>query len=264
MLGLTMQDAVRELGELLRRSERVLAFTGAGISTGSGIPDFRGPTGVWTKRSPVYFQDFCASEAARRDYWEYKLEGWAHFRDARPNAAHRALVELERLGKLELLVTQNIDGLHQAAGSSREKLVELHGTNSENLCIACGKREPAQRCLSEFERSRTPPLCLSCKGLMKPAVVMFGQPLDLDDLERARRAAERADLVLALGSSLVVTPAADIPLCGARRGTPYVIINRGETAHDELATLRIDADVVEVLPPAVAAVGGSGGSDAAV
>jgi NAD-dependent deacetylase len=248
-----MSDPILALADLLHRAERVLVFTGAGISTGSGIPDFRGPTGVWTKRAPVYYQEFVASDTARRDYWEYKLEGWIHFRDAKPNAAHLAIVELERLGKLELLVTQNIDGLHQAAGSAPDKLLELHGTNSLNECIGCGAREPAERCLREFETTREPPRCKGCEGLMKPAVVMFGQALVAADLRRAQQAAERADLVLALGSSLVVTPAADIPLHGARRGAPYVIINRGQTAHDRLAALRIDADVMEVLPPAVRA-----------
>jgi NAD-dependent deacetylase len=251
-----MSDPIAELARLIDRSERVLVFTGAGISTGSGIPDFRGPTGVWTKRAPVYFQEFVESDRARRDYWEYKLDGWHHFRDARPNPAHLALVALERLGKLELLVTQNIDGLHQAAGSSKEKLVELHGTNSENECLDCARREPAERCLTEFETTREPPCCVHCRGLMKPAVVMFGQALDMDALERCRRAAESVDLVLALGSSLVVTPAADIPLHAARSGASYVIVNRGETPHDRLAALRIDDDVVRVLPPALAAVCG--------
>jgi NAD-dependent deacetylase len=256
MSPLSMPDPITLLADLLRRAERVLVFTGAGISTGSGIPDFRGPTGVWTKRSPVYYQEFVASDAARREYWEYKLEGWAHFRDALPNAAHLSIVELERIGKLELLVTQNIDGLHQAAGSSRDKLVELHGSNSMNECVECGERELAERCLREFETTREPPRCGHCDGWMKPAVVMFGQALSSADLRRAQQAAERADLVLALGSSLVVTPAADIPLHGARRGAPYVIVNRGETAHDSVATLRIEADVVEVLPRAMAAAAG--------
>jgi NAD-dependent deacetylase len=184
--------------------------------------------------------------------------GWVRFRDAKPNAAHLALVALERLGKLELLVTQNIDGLHQAAGSSPDRLVELHGTNSQNECVDCGVTEPAERCLREFEKTREPPRCSRCNGLMKPAVVMFGQALATQDMERAQEAAERADLVLALGSSLVVTPAADIPLYGARRGAPYVIVNRGETAHDRLAALRIDDDVVDVLPPAVAVLAGGG------
>lgn len=248
-----MSDALRELGELLSRCRRALVFTGAGISTGSGIPDFRGPQGVWKTRQPVYYHDFVASEAARIEYWEFKLEGYPAFRDARPGAAHQAIVELERLGRVELVVTQNVDGLHQAAGTTPGRLVELHGTNSEVECIECRGRETPERCMLEFERTHRPPTCSACGGLMKPAVVMFGQMLDMGALERAREASESADLVLALGSSLVVTPAADIPLFGVRRGAPYVIINRGETAHDELATLRIDGDVAEVLPAAVEA-----------
>ncbi len=246
-----MTDDVSELRRLIERSSRILAFTGAGISTGSGIPDFRGPGGVWSKRTPVYYQEFVASDAARREYWEFKLESYHAFRDAKPNAAHRALVELERQGKLAALVTQNIDGLHQAAGTSAERLIELHGTNAAMVCIDCKKRESPERTMQEFEATREPPVCLDCRGLMKPAVVMFGESLDMLLLGRAREAAEEADLILALGSSLVVTPAADIPLFGARRGTPYVILNRGETPHDELATLRIDADVVDVLARAV-------------
>jgi NAD-dependent deacetylase len=243
-----------ELAALVGRARRILAFTGAGISTGSGIPDFRGPKGVWQTRTPTYYQDFIASERARCEYWEFKLESWHVFRDARPNAVHTALVDLERMGKLEALVTQNVDGLHQAAGTSEQKLIELHGTNSLVECIGCGKRESPQRSMELFAASRRPPRCVGCDGLMKPAVVMFGQALVPDHLERAREAAESADLILALGSSLVVTPAANIPLFGAQRGTPYVIVNQGETPHDEIATLRIDDDVANVLPPVVAAL----------
>jgi len=209
---------------------------------------------VWKTRQPVYYQDFIASEVMRIEYWDFKLEGYAVFRDARPGAAHQAVAELEQLGRVGLVVTQNVDGLHQAAGLSRERLVELHGTNSEVECIGCGQREEPGRCMREFESTRRPPTCPACGGLMKPAVVMFGQTLDMAALERARQASEEADLVLALGSSLVVTPAADIPLFGARRGAPYVIVNRGETPHDRLATLRIDEDVATVLPAAVAAI----------
>jgi len=249
---MTTSDLDR-LRELLRGAKRVLAFTGAGMSTGSGIPDFRGPAGVWQKRTPVYYQEFIADEDARREYWEYKLENWVAFRDAKPNAAHRALVELERRGTLECLVTQNIDGLHQAAGTGRDRLIELHGTNAEVECVDCKRRESPERCMTEFERTREPPTCAACGALMKPAVVMFGQALDMGLLGAAMRAAERADLILALGSSLVVTPAADVPLAGARRGTPYVIVNRGETPHDRLATLCIDDDVVSVLPTVIEA-----------
>jgi NAD-dependent deacetylase len=252
--------AESELGALIARAHRIFAFTGAGISTASGIPDFRGPTGVWQKRQPVYYDDFIASEAARREYWEFKLESYHVFRDAKPNAVHHALVTLEQKDKLLSLVTQNVDGLHQAAGTSKGKLIELHGTNSEVVCIECRKRETPERAMREFESTREPPTCVHCRGLMKPAVVMFGESLNMLDLGRARQAAEEADLILALGSSLVVTPAADIPLFGARKGTPYVIVNRGETPHDRLATLRLDADVVEVITRAVADVDGFGPS----
>lgn len=236
--------------QLLEPARRVFAFTGAGISTASGIADFRGPNGVWTRQRPIYYQEFVASEDARVEYWRFKCEAHASFRDARPNRAHLALARLEALGRLEAVVTQNVDGLHQVAGSTRERLIELHGTNSEAECIECGAREPIARSIEDFERSGEPPRC-ACGGLMKPAVVMFGQALDGAALRRAAEASERADLILALGSSLVVTPAADIPLVGARRGTPYVIVNRGATPHDELATLCLDADVSDVVPAAV-------------
>jgi NAD-dependent deacetylase len=234
--------------ELVARAERVLAFTGAGVSTASNIPDFRGPDGVWRTRTPVEYPDFMRSEAARIDYWAWKLEAYPRFRDARPNAAHRALVTLEQRGKLEALVTQNVDGLHAAAGTSKQKLIELHGTNSEAVCVDCNARESIARCMEHFSATGEPPRCTRCEGIMKPGVIMFGQVLEPDDLRRAKRAAERADLVLALGSSLVVTPAADVPLVAVRRGVPYVIVNRGATPHDGLATLRFDADVSELLP----------------
>ena len=251
-----MPSDVARFSELLRRAERVLAFTGAGISTGSNIPDFRGPDGVWRTRVPVELPAFVRSEQARIEYWSWKLEGYAAFRDARPNAAHRALVTLEEQSKLEAVVTQNVDGLHRAAGTSAERLVELHGTNSEAVCMGCAAREPVQRCMDEFAASGRPPLCKHCGELMKPGVVMFGQALEAEDLRRANAAAGRADLVIALGSSLVVTPAANVPLVALRRRVPYVIVNRGATPHDELATLRIDSDVGVVLPEAVQAACG--------
>jgi len=179
-----------------------------------------------------------------------KLSGYRAFSEARPNAAHRAIVELERRGKLEAVITQNVDGLHQAAGTSRERLIELHGTNLEVDCVQCGRREGPERAMGEFERSGEPPRC-ECGGFLKPAVVMFGQALKREDLVRAQAASRAADLVLSLGSSLVVRPAADIPLAAASRGVPYVIVNRGETPHDPLATLRLDGDVSELLPLAL-------------
>jgi NAD-dependent deacetylase len=252
--AMPLASAVAELGALLARATRVLAFTGAGISTNSKIPDFRGPNGVWRTRPPVEYPAFLASEAARVEYWSWKLEGYALFRDALPNPAHEALVALEQLGKLEAVVTQNVDGLHRLAGTSPAKLVELHGTNAEAECLDCKRREPVRRSLEAFEKTREPPRCTACAGLMKPAVVMFGQALNLDDLARAHAAARNADFVMSLGSSLVVTPAADVPLLAVRRNVPYVIVNQGATAHDAIATFNIDGDVSEVLPAALRAI----------
>lgn len=244
------------LTSLLARAERILAFTGAGVSTASKIPDFRGPDGVWHTRTPVEYPAFMRSEEARLEYWSWKREGHALFRDAKPNAAHHALVALERLGKLEALVTQNVDGLHRAAGTAPEKLVELHGTNAESVCTGCARREPIAVALEAFGRTGAAPVCSSCAALLKPAVVMFGESLDPDTMRRASAAARRADFVMSLGSSLLVTPAADVPLLAARRGVPYVIVNRGATPHDSIAELVIDDDVGTVLEAAVAALAG--------
>jgi NAD-dependent deacetylase len=242
------------LSSLIRKAERVLVFTGAGVSTSSSIPDFRGPNGLWRTRTPVQYPEFMRSEDARIEYWTFKRDGHALFRDARPNAAHHVIVKLERLGKLEALVTQNVDGLHRAAGTTPEKLVELHGTNAETVCTGCARRDPIEPAIDAFTKTGTPPVCVSCSALLKPAVVMFGESLDPDTMRRAAAAARRADLVMSLGSSLVVTPAADIPLLAARRGVPYVIVNRGATPHDSIADLVIDDDVGPVLEHALGAL----------
>jgi NAD-dependent deacetylase len=240
------------LAEYLRASHRALIFTGAGISTGSGIPDFRGPQGVWKRRQPVYFQEFMRSEAARIEHWDYKLEGWDGFRNAQPNAVHRAIAKLEAAGKVLMVVTQNIDGLHALAGTSAERLVELHGTNLLVECVICKSRTDPQPHFEFFRSHRKPPLC-ECGGFLKPATISFGQSLEPKTLQRAEEAAMKADLVVALGSTLSVYPAASFPLMAARRGIPYVVINRGETEHDheKSVTLRIEGDVVEIFPPAV-------------
>lgn len=228
--------------------KRILVFTGAGMSTGSGIPDFRGPQGVWKKRSPVYIQDFLASEESRVEYWDYKLEGYAGFLAARPNAAHLALVELEKQGRLEALVTQNIDGLHVIAGNSPSLVLELHGTNRLVSCLGCGlEMDPAEP-FAEFERTRKPPVCSACGGWLKPATISFGQALPEDLLERAFSYAATCDGVLSLGSTLQVEPAASVPAAAARRGVPYIVVNQGATAHDHLATERLEGDLCEVLP----------------
>jgi NAD-dependent deacetylase len=240
--------------EYLRNSRKALIFTGAGISTGSGIPDFRGPQGVWTRRQPVYFQDFMTSETARIEHWDYKLEGWDGFRAARPNAVHDAIVRLERAGKVLAVVTQNIDGLHALAGTSAERLVELHGTNLLVECQTCKRRGDPEPHFEFFRVNRKPPRC-DCGGFLKPATISFGQSLDPRVLEQAREAAASADLVVALGSTLSVYPAASFPLLAAQRGIPYIIINRGATDHDHdlSVSLRIEGDVAGIFPAAVEA-----------
>ncbi len=249
-----MQTAQPRLSDLLRASSKTIIFTGAGVSTGSGIPDFRGPDGVWKRRQPVYYHDFMRSEAARIEHWDFRLEGWQGFRDAQPNATHKAIVELEHAGKLQAVVTQNIDGLHLRAGTSPGLLVELHGTNLQVECQSCGRRSDPEAHFEFFRQNRKCPLC-ECGGFLKPATISFGQNLRSEDLERAHAAAMEADLVVALGSTLSVNPAASIPLITANRGRPYVIINRGPTDHDDLpeVTLRLEGDVSEIFPPAVRA-----------
>jgi NAD-dependent deacetylase len=242
------------LSELLSSAHQVLVFSGAGISTGSGIPDFRGPGGVWTRRQPVYYDEFLASSEKRVEYWEYKLEGWELFSAARPNATHQAVVELERRGRLLAVVTQNIDGLHQAAGSTPKLVIEVHGTNRLCECIKCGERSDPVPHFEAFRRTGQPPQC-DCGGYIKAATISFGQPLDPSVLERAFESARKCDLVVSLGSTLSVQPASLVPLEAARRGVPYVVINRGPTDHDELCTLRLEGDVAEIFPPAVAALG---------
>src|SRR5947209_1936727 len=201
-----MNDLTR-LVALIRAARRILIFTGAGVSRASGIPDFRGPGGVWTRRRPVYYDDFLASEAARIEYWDYKLESWDIHRRAEPNAVHHAIVALERAGKVLSVLTQNVDGLHRRAGTSPGLLVELHGTDLLVECQRChATSEPAPH-FEAFKATRQPPVC-ACGGVLKAATISFGQSLRAGDLERAAAAARQADLVLALGSTLSVHPAA--------------------------------------------------------
>ncbi|HEX4462475.1 MAG TPA: Sir2 family NAD-dependent protein deacetylase [Polyangia bacterium] len=235
----------------LASARRILVFTGAGISTTSGIPDFRGPNGVWTRRQPVYHQEFLASADKRREYWDFKLEGHRQFADAQPNATHHAIAKLERAGLVHALVTQNIDGLHQLAGSDAARIIEIHGTNRAVECVGCDARTAPEPALAEFARTNEPPTCGQCGGWLKMATISFGQALRADVLERAFAAADDCDLVLALGSTLAVQPAAGIPLVARRRGVGYVIINRGPTEQDDEATLRLEGDVSAILPLAV-------------
>ncbi len=248
-----MSDAdIDQLAELIASRNAILIVTGAGISTETGIPDFRGPQGVWNTQRPVMYQDFLASEEERVLYWDQKVASAVYIDIAEPGAVHRACVDLENAGKLEAIVTQNIDGLHSIAGSSGSKVVEVHGTGREAGCLDCFDRTPIGPHLEKFTTTRVPPRC-DCGGLLKPATISFGQQLDSMTMYKAAQAADACDLVIAMGTTLSVYPAADIPLQAARRSIPYVIINQGATEHDSLpfVTLRIDADVGTTFSTAV-------------
>ncbi len=191
-------------------------------------------------------------ESARVEYWQYKLELWEEHGDARPNVIHEAIVHLEQSGRVAMVVTQNVDGLHRAAGTSEELLVEVHGTGSLVECQSCGHREPPEASFEVFKKEGKCPSCV-CGGYLKPATISFGQSLREDDLNRAFAAAGSCDLVLALGSTLSVSPANSIPMAAAQTGVPYIIINRDETDHDNLpqVTLRLFDNLEDIFPPAV-------------
>jgi NAD-dependent deacetylase len=236
---------IRKIAQIISESTRAIAFTGAGISTESGIPDFRSPGGVWSRYQPVYFQDFLQSEDARRRYWQMKKEGYYEMKLAKPNDGHRALARLESAGKIIAVITQNIDGLHQDAGSRR--VLELHGTNRYCLCLECKARFSADQIQKRLEDGVEIPLCDQCGGIVKSATVSFGQPLPADVLAEAFDLSMNADLVLTLGSSLVVEPAASIPLQAKNNGARLVIINNSETPLDGLADVVIHQSIGSTL-----------------
>jgi NAD-dependent deacetylase len=239
-------DPIAAARRLLERSRRVVAFSGAGMSTASGIPDFRSPGGVWTRHQPVLYQEFLRSVDARRRYWAARREMYRDFHDARPNAAHLALAGLEARGRLEAVVTQNIDGLHQAAGS--RNVVELHGTNRRVICVSCRRDHDVERVYASLEEGGDAPTCDDCAGPLKAATISFGQALDEEVLDEAFRLAREAELMLVLGSSLVVQPAAALPVAAAQAGAQVVIVNRDETPLDGLAAVVIHGAVEDVVP----------------
>ena len=245
-------DDVSDLADLIADAHAILVVTGAGISTASGIPDFRGPNGVWKTQRPVEFDGFVRDPRRRHEYWKQKLASSDVFRDAAPNDVHFACADLEEADRLELVVTQNVDGLHLDAGTNSENLVEVHGTARFVGCLTCFERTPAEPHFDQFADTDEPPIC-HCGGLLKPTTISFGQALDPMSMLRASEAAQRCDLVISLGSTLSVFPVSEVPLVAADRGVPYAVVNRGATAHDTtgLVTLRIDGDVSEVFPPAV-------------
>ena len=229
----------------LEQAACAVAFTGAGISTESGIPDFRSPGGVWSQSKPVYFDEFLASPEARYEYWRQKAVSHQQFSASQPNAGHQILARWQQAGLLRALITQNIDGLHQEAGS--HDVIELHGTARYVACLDCHKRFDADPLVHRFLWTDQVPQCPACGGVMKHATISFGQMLDPGVLERATEWSARSDLFLAMGSSLVVHPAASLPLLAKRNGARLVIINRDPTGQDRLADLVIHASIGETL-----------------
>ncbi len=234
-----------QVARWLAEADCAVAFTGAGISTESGIPDFRSPGGVWSKYRTVYFDEFLRSPAARREYWRQKAEAHDGMVRAQPNVAHRTLARWEEIGKLRGVITQNIDGLHQLAGSRR--VLELHGTAREVACLDCGWRTDADPLVRQFLQTGQVPDCPQCGGRLKHATVSFGQALPEPVLREAVQWARDCDLFLAMGSSLVVEPAASLPAIAKQSGAKLVIINRDPTPRDALADLVIRAQLGRTL-----------------
>jgi NAD-dependent protein deacetylase/lipoamidase len=246
-------DELADAVAVVREASRIVVLSGAGISTESGIPDFRGPDGVWT-RNPgaerlTNLRTYVADPDVRRQSWQTRL---AHpVWQAEPNVAHRSLVGLERAGRLHAILTQNIDRLHQRAGSSAELVVELHGSMFDTVCLSCGDRRPMRAALDRVEAGEADPECLVCGGILKSATISFGQPLDTEVLARARDAAVTGDLLLVAGSSLAVQPAAGLVGLAARAGAIVVICNGSETPYDRLATVVLRDRLGSVLPALV-------------
>ena len=237
------------------QARRIVALTGAGISTDSGIPDFRGPQGVWTKNpgaeAQSTLQNYLADPAVRRAAWRARMDSAAW--TAQPNRGHLALVELERRGKLHALVTQNIDELHRIAGNSAEKIVEVHGTMRRAMCWGCGQRTPMQEVLQRVRDGDPDPACLRCGGILKSDTISFGQALVPEVIERAMGAAREADLLLAIGSTLQVFPAAGLVPQAREVGARIVIVNAQPTAMDDLADAVLRGTIGELLPAICAA-----------
>jgi NAD-dependent deacetylase len=236
-----MKEQLEKIAQWIIASKRVIVFSGAGLSTESGIPDFRSPGGVWDKYNPedFYFQNFFASEASREKYWQMATEMWEPIKKAQPNLAHLAIAELEKLGKLDCVITQNIDGLHSRAGNSEEKVIQLHGTAIFVSCLNCQKRYDRDEIQERIKKGQKAPRCDDCGGLLKPATISFGQSMPERETQEAYHRSSLSDLFIVIGSSLVVQPAASMPLVAKRNGAKLVIINRDPTPYDDLADIVI-------------------------
>ncbi len=245
-----------EIASWIRDANRVVVLTGAGISTESGIPDFRGPQGLWTKNPEAEkmatLQYYMSDRAIRVRAWKMRTD--REDLSAEPNLGHHALADLEAKGKVHTLVTQNVDGLHQKAGSSPDRIVEIHGTMRDVMCMSCGERAPMERALDRVRAGEEDPPCRTCGGILKSATISFGQNLIQEDLERSYDAAAGSDLFLAVGTSLVVYPVADLPRVALEAGARLVILNAEETPYDRVAHAVVRERLGDVLPKLVALV----------
>ena len=228
-------DNIEEFKSVLKKSTRIVGFTGAGISTESGIPDYRSQGGIWEKFQPVYLDEFIADKSKRLLYWQRKKALWQGIRDADLSRTHLFFKELYNNSKLLGLITQNIDGLHEKSGLPGDIIVNLHGTNLEIICLKCKNITPARETLDELNLDNGPPLCLKCGGLLKPNTISFGQNLNPNDLRRAENLALSCDLMIAAGSTLVVQPAATFPLIAKKSGAVLAIITQSDTPLDSYA-----------------------------
>ena len=244
--------SAERLHRLIEASNRVVVFTGAGISTESGIPDFRSPGGVWSKMKPIYFQEFVADEEKRREGWHRVFSGAAGWVGASPNAGHRAVARLVARGKVASVITQNVDNLHQDSGVPDEQAIELHGNASYAKCLTCGARHELDDLREPFLAAEEPPTCAACGGLLKTATISFGQPMPELPMLKAEAETLACDLFLVLGSSLVVYPAAGFPLLAKRSGGALAIVNREPTEQDRYADLVLHEEIGPVLSSVVA------------
>lgn len=241
-------DPRTAFARLLGEARRAVVFTGAGISTESGIPDFRSPGGMWTKYQPIQFQDFMRSEEMRRETWRRKLNTDPTMRAAEPNRGHRAVEKLVRRGKVSAVITQNIDGLHQASGIPEDRVIELHGNSTYASCLECGRRHELEPIMTAFAVDETLPACADCgSGYVKPATISFGQSMPEEAMMRAQAETLACDLFIAVGSSLVVYPAAGFPVMAKRNGAGLAIVNREPTELDGYADVVLNEEIGPLL-----------------
>lgn len=236
-----------QLREMIEAARRVVVFTGAGVSTESGIPDFRSPGGVWSRMTPIYFQEFVADEDRRREAWRRVFSGAAGWTGASPNAGHVAIAELVRQGKVGAVITQNVDNLHQDSGVPDEKVIELHGNASYAKCLACNTRYELEELRGAFLETEEPPVCRWCGGLIKTATISFGQSMPEEPMTRAEAETLACDFFLVLGSSLVVSPANAFPVIAKQNGAALAIINRDPTDLDHIADLVLHEGIGPLL-----------------